>query len=163
MAKQSAGVLLYRKASGVLEVLLVHPGGPFWQNKDDHAWSIPKGELQPGETPLEAATRELEEETGIVVRGELEPLGSVTQSGGKIVHVWAVHQDSDLGNLRSNTFELEWPPKSGTLRTFPEVDRAAWFDLLLARQKLLQGQAGFLDRLAVLTGTPQGTPPLTAQ
>jgi len=152
MAKQSAGVLLYRKSSGAIEVLLVHPGGPFWQNKDEHAWSIPKGELSPGETPLEAAKRELEEETGIVVQGELEPLGSVTQSGGKIVHVWATHQDSSLDNIRSNSFELEWPPKSGKLCTFPEVDRAAWFDLPLARQKLFKGQADFLDRLSVLAG-----------
>jgi predicted NUDIX family NTP pyrophosphohydrolase len=150
MAKHSAGILLYRATSGELEVLLVHPGGPFWQRKDEHAWSIPKGELLPGEEPLAGARRELVEETGFVAQGELLALGTVKQSGGKLVSAWAVLQDADPAGIRSNTFELEWPPKSGTLRSFPEVDRAAWFALPVAREKIIVAQAAFLDRLAAL-------------
>jgi predicted NUDIX family NTP pyrophosphohydrolase len=150
MAKHSAGILLYRQTSGTLEVLLVHPGGPFWQRKDEHAWSIPKGELLPGEEPLVAARRELFEETGIVAQGELVSLGTVKQSGGKLVSAWAVMQDADPAAIRSNTFELKWPPKSGTQRSFPEVDRAAWCSLPVAREKLVVAQATFLDRLAAL-------------
>jgi predicted NUDIX family NTP pyrophosphohydrolase len=148
--KQSAGIMLYRRLAGHLEVLLVHPGGPFWAHKDERAWSIPKGELEPGEDPADAARRELAEETGIVARGELRSLGTVEQAGGKVVHAWALEQDADPASIRSNTFELEWPPRSGKLCTFPEVDRAGWFALPLARAKLFAAQAAFLDRLAAL-------------
>ena len=147
MPKTSAGLLLFRETSGGLEVLLVHPGGPFWSRKDDGAWSIPKGEFEEGEDPLEAARREFEEETGASARGEAIPLGSLRQSGGKIVHAWAVRGDFDPALLKSNTFLLEWPPKSGRMREFPEVDRADWFPLDAARRKILKGQAGFLDAL----------------
>lgn len=150
MKKASAGVLLYRKKSGRLEVLLVHPGGPLWANRDEHGWSIPKGEIAAGELPLAAARRELAEETGIHVSGELVPLGSVRQAGGKIVHAWAVEQDADAGAVRGNTFELEWPPRSGRRQAFPEVDRAAWFGLEEARSKIHKGQRELLDRLAAL-------------
>lgn len=147
MPKTSSGLLLFREASGTLEVLLVHPGGPFWSRKDEGAWSIPKGEFEEGEDPLDAARREFEEETGASARGEALPLGSLRQTGGKVVHAWAVRGDFDPALLRSNTFLLEWPPKSGRLREFPEVDRAGWFPLDEARRKILKGQAGFLDRL----------------
>ena len=150
MVKQSAGVLLYRRVSEALEVLLVHPGGPFWRHKDEHTWSIPKGELCPTESPLDAAKRELAEETGIIARGELVPLGTVKQPGGKIVHAWAVEQDADPTSISSNTFEIEWPPKSGKLCAFPEVDRAGWFSLPVARQKIFIAQEAFLDRLTAL-------------
>lgn len=147
MPKTSAGLLLYRETSGSLEVLLVHPGGPFWNKKDDGAWSIPKGELAAGEDPLEAARRELAEETGASAQGEAIPLGALKQSGGKIVQAWAVRGDFDPDLLRSNTFLLEWPPKSGRMREFPEVDRAGWFPLAIAKRKILKGQTGFLDEL----------------
>jgi predicted NUDIX family NTP pyrophosphohydrolase len=148
MTKESAGILLFRRASGKLEVLLVHPGGPFWAKQDEHAWSIPKGEIAVGEAPIEAAKREVAEETGIVVTGELVPLGVVKQTGGKTVHAWAAEQDADVSAIRSNTFELEWPPRSGQLCRFPEVDRAEWFPLDIARAKLNQGQVELLGRLA---------------
>ena len=151
MAKTSAGLLLFREASGGLEVLLVHPGGPFWSRKDDGAWSLPKGEFEEGEDPLAAARREFEEETGTAADGEAIPLGSLRQPGGKTVHAWAVRGDFDPDLLRSNTFLLEWPPKSGRMREFPEVDRAGWFPLETARRKILKGQAGFLDRLEART------------
>lgn len=146
----SAGLLLYRDRSGVdgLEVLLVHPGGPFWQRKDLGAWSIPKGEVSGAEPLLDAARRELAEETGFSAEGPAIPLGQVRQPGGKIVHAFAVRGDADPAALRSNTFEIEWPPRSGRLRSFPEVDRAAWFDLPEARRRILPAQAAFLDRLA---------------
>ena len=147
-ARQSAGLILFRSRPGGPEVLLVHPGGPFWAKKDEGAWSIPKGELEPGDDPLAAAKRELAEETGIVARGELLPLGSVQQKGGKLVHAWALEQDADAAAIRSNTFTLEWPPRSGKTREFPEVDRAAWFDLPSARTKILPGQRELLERLA---------------
>src|SRR6059036_3245168 len=129
MAKTSAGLLMFRLRDGEPEVLLVHPGGPFWAKKDEGAWSIPKGEFEAGEDPLEASRRELEEETGIVARGTFVPLGSARQKSGKLVHAWALEQDADAASIRSNTFTLEWPPRSGHMREFPEVDRAAWFDL----------------------------------
>ena len=147
MPKTSAGLLLYRETFGSLEVLLVHPGGPFWNKKDDGAWSIPKGELEAGEDPLEAARRELAEETGASARGEAIPLGALKQSGGKIVQAWAVRGDFDPDLLRSNTFLLEWPPKSGRMREFPEVDRVGWFAMEIAKRKILKGQTGFLDVL----------------
>lgn len=156
MPKTSAGLLLFRETSGGLEVLLVHPGGPFWSRKDDGAWSIPKGEFEEGEDPLEAARREFEEETGASAPGEAIPLGALKQAGGKIVHAWAVRGDFDPDLLESNTFLLEWPPKSGRMREFPEVDRAGWFPLHEARRKILKGQAGFLERLQEKLGLSPG-------
>ncbi|HKV12872.1 MAG TPA: NUDIX domain-containing protein [Thermoanaerobaculia bacterium] len=154
MAKKSAGLLLFRETPGSLEVLLVHPGGPFWSKKDEGAWSIPKGELDEGEDPLEAAKREFEEEIGSPVQGEAIPLRPLKQPSGKIVHAWAVRGDFDPDLLKSVTFPLEWPPKSGRIQEFPEVDRAAWFSLETARQKILKGQAGFLDQLQEILSTP---------
>ena len=150
MAKQSAGLVVFRAIRGRLEVLLVHPGGPFWRNKDEHAWSVPKGELENGEDALAAARRELAEETGLTCDGTFVPLRPLKQPSGKLVHAWAIEHDFDPAQLRSNTFELEWPPKSGTLRTFPEVDRAQWFSPSEARSKILKGQADFIDQLLSL-------------
>ena len=152
MPEQSAGILAYRHTDGVLEVLLVHPGGPLWAKKDAGAWSIPKGLLAPGEDPLEAARREFAEETGFAIDGEFLPLGSHRQPSGKVVHVWAVAADVDVARLRSNLFELEWPPRSGKRQQFPEVDRAGWFPLLTAREKILKGQREFLERLSATIG-----------
>lgn len=150
MSRQSAGLLLFRRPGGHLEVLLVHPGGPFWARKDDGAWSIPKGEIGATEDPLAAARREVHEETGADPTGEFFPLTPIRQPGGKVVHAWAVESDFDPATLRSNTFELEWPPRSGRRRTFPEVDRAAWFSLDAARRKILEGQLPLLEELAQL-------------
>jgi len=147
MAKRSAGLLLYRQTNG-LEIFLVHPGGPFWSKKDDGAWSIPKGEYPDSEDPLAAARREFEEETGCAVDGEFVPLGEIRQAGGKLVAVWAIAGDIEAGQIRSNTFSLEWPPRSGKIQEFPEVDRAAWFTLADAEIKLLPAQLPFLTRLA---------------
>jgi predicted NUDIX family NTP pyrophosphohydrolase len=147
MAKQSAGLLLFRESSGRLEVLLVHPGGPFWAKKDDGAWSIPKGELAEGEDALVAAKRELEEETGAVATGDPLALGTVKQPGGKVVHAWAVRGDFDPSQLRSNTVAIEWPPRSGRRQSFPEVDRAEWMTIEIAERKLLRGQVELLRRL----------------
>ncbi|HEY3115480.1 MAG TPA: NUDIX domain-containing protein [Chloroflexota bacterium] len=147
MAKQSAGLLLYRVCEGEIEVFLVHPGGPFWAKKDLGAWSIPKGEFDDHEDGRDAARREFEEETGFTVPGELMELGARRQAGGKVVHAWTVQGDCDPTGLISNTFPLEWPPKSGRIQQFPEVDRAGWFDLDSARTKLNPGQVGFLDDL----------------
>ena len=152
MAKKiSAGLLLYRHR-GELEVFLVHPGGPFWTKKDAGAWSIPKGEIGAGEEPLQAAQREFLEETGFPIGGEFRPLELLKQSGGKSVYAWAVEADCDPSELRSNLFSLEWPPKSGQTREFPEVDRAAWFTIPQAREKILKGQIGFIDQLVSLVG-----------
>jgi predicted NUDIX family NTP pyrophosphohydrolase len=149
MAKRSAGILLYRFRDGTLEVLLVHPGGPFWASKDLGAWSIPKGEVGDGEDPLAVAVRELEEETGHrLPAADLVALGEVRQRGGKTVAAWAAPGDLDAAAITSNTFTLEWPPRSGRRHEFPEVDRAGWFDLASARDKLLAAQAVLLDRLA---------------
>jgi predicted NUDIX family NTP pyrophosphohydrolase len=145
--KQSAGVLLYRQVNGEIEVMLVHPGGPFWARKDLGAWSIPKGEFADSEDPLQAALRELEEETGSVVAGTIRPLSPVKQKGGKVVYGFAVEGDWDVSRLRSNTFRMEYPPKSGRMTEFPEIDRAAWFSLAIARQKILSAQEPFLDEL----------------
>jgi len=158
MPKTSAGLLMYRRAAGGVEVFLVHPGGPFWAKKDAGAWSIPKGEYLPGDDPLDAARREFEEETGIVPAGEFAELGSIKQPGGKVVTAWAFEGDADPAAIRSNTFTLEWPPKSGNHREFPEVDRAEWFTLDAAAEKILKGQLGFLQRLAELLGAATGEP-----
>jgi predicted NUDIX family NTP pyrophosphohydrolase len=147
MPKHSAGVLLYRHCPGSLEVLLVHPGGPFWAGKDEGAWSIPKGEYPPTEDPLAAAWRELEEETGCAAPGEVIPLTPLKQPSGKLIQAWALEGDCDADASRSNTFTLEWPPRSGLRQEFPEVDRAAWFSLEVARQKIIKGQVGFLEEL----------------
>lgn len=148
MAKKTAGLLLFRDTSGSVEVLLVHPGGPFWARKDDGAWSIPKGELGEDEDPLAAAKREFEEETGSSAPGgEIIPLEPLRQPSGKILHAWAIHGDFDPGKLKSNTFSMEWPPKSGRQQDFPEVDRAAWFSIDDAARKILTGQAPLLRQL----------------
>jgi predicted NUDIX family NTP pyrophosphohydrolase len=148
VARVSAALLLYRISEGGPEVLLVHPGGPFWRRKDLGAWSIPKGEVGEGEDLLAAARREFREETGFGAEGEAIALGSVRQTGGKVVHAWAVRGDADARALRSNRFEMEWPRGSGRMRSFPEVDRAEWFDLAEARRRILPAQASFLDALA---------------
>ena len=145
--KQSAGLLLFRGRVGALEVLLVHPGGPLWARKDEGAWSIPKGEVEENEDALAAARREVEEETGACPTGAFISLSPVRQTGGKIVHVWAVESDFDPASLKSNLFEMEWPPKSGSRRSFPEVDRAAWFDLETAGRKILPSQAIVLQQI----------------
>jgi predicted NUDIX family NTP pyrophosphohydrolase len=150
MPKRSAGVLMYRRGPQGLEVLLVHPGGPFWAKKDLGAWSIPKGEYSDQDDPRATAIREFTEETGMCPRGELRPLGELTQPGRKIVTAFAVEGDFDTATLKSNTFELEWPPKSGRKATFPEVDRAEWFMLEIAREKILPGQREFITRLLAM-------------
>ncbi|HEX2413795.1 MAG TPA: NUDIX domain-containing protein [Thermoleophilaceae bacterium] len=148
MARRSAGILLYRLTGASPEVLLVHPGGPFWANRDDGAWSIPKGEYGEDEDPRASAQREFEEETGTALpAGELIELGSVKQKSGKLVSVWAAEGDLDADSVRSNTFAMEWPPRSGRTAEFPEVDRAGWFDPEAARVKLVPAQAAFVDRL----------------
>ncbi len=147
MPKRSAGLMLYRTVRGSMEVFLVHPGGPFWANKDDAAWSIPKGEFDPGEDPLEIAKREFQEETGVVAKGEYQPLKPIRQTGGKIVYAWAVLCDEEVAAVKSNTFSMEWPPRSGKMREFPEIDRAEWFKINLARQKILKSQLGLLEQL----------------
>lgn len=151
-AKRSAGILLHRDRAGAREVLLVHPGGPFWANKDAGAWSIPKGEHEDGEDARACALREFGEEIGAPPPdGELVDLGEVRQRGGKVVAAWALEGDADADAIRSNTFTLEWPPRSGKWREFPEIDRAAWFSLDEARERILPGQAPLLDRLAERT------------
>ena len=144
---RSAGILLYRRQNGPIEVLLVHPGGPFWRNKDLGAWSIPKGEYAKGEEPLAAARREFEEETGVPVSGNFLSLGEVVQRGGKTVAAFALEGDFDPRTLRSNVFELEWPPRSGKRLSFPEIDRAGWFSPQEAERKILPAQAPFIARL----------------
>jgi len=148
MPKQSAGLLMFRRGGGELEVLLVHPGGPFWKNKDLSAWTIPKGEHDAGEEALVAAAREFREETGIEPRGPFIALTPVKQAGGKVVAAWAFEGDGDAAAIRSNTFSLEWPRGSGRFQDFPEVDRAAWFSLDEARRKILRGQVPLLEELA---------------
>jgi predicted NUDIX family NTP pyrophosphohydrolase len=160
MAVKSAGILLYKHENGTLKVLLVHPGGPFWAKKDAGAWSIPKGEYSDGEDPEAAARREFEEELGVPLEGELQPLGEAVQPSRKRVIAFAAEGELDVAAIRSSTFEIEWPPKSGHRQSFPEVDRAGWFTLDEAAGKLLPGQRVFLDRLARLAReeTP-ATPP----
>ena len=145
--RQSAGLLLYRRNGNGVEVLLGHPGGPFWRNKDLGSWSIPKGLIAEGEKPLAAARREFTEETGHRPRGKSLPLGEARQPGGKLVQAWAVEGDWDAASLKSNMFEMEWPPRSGRRHSFPELDQAEWFDLTEAQAKILKGQAIFLTRL----------------
>lgn len=156
---RSAGILMYRCSGTGLEVLLVHPGGPYWRRKDERSWSIPKGEMDGEEDASAVAVREFAEETGVVLAGRaLEPLGEIRQRGGKRVIAFAVEGDLDVHAIRSNTFEIEWPPRSGKMQTFPEIDRAEWFDLAAARTRILEGQRPLLDRLAELVGQ-SGTPP----
>ena len=153
MPRLSAGVLLYRFRDQTLEVFLVHPGGPFRRNKDLGSWSLPKGEYERGEDPLAAAKREFQEETGFPPpEGKYLPLGEIRQPGGKLVTAFAVEGDCAPEQIRSNTFPLEWPPKSGRMQQFPEVDRAEWFPLAVARTKLLPAQMPFLDGLALHFG-----------
>lgn len=153
MAKVSAGILLYRTSGGSTEVLLGHMGGPFWQRKDAGAWSIPKGEYGDDEQPEAAARREFTEELGLPVPpGELQPLGEVKQSGGKVVTAWALRGDVDPAAVAPGVFQLEWPPRSGRLQDFPEVDRVEWFAVDAAREKIVAGQRPLLDRLTELLG-----------
>jgi len=147
MSKKSAGLLLFRETAAGLEVLLVHPGGPFWVKKDEGAWSIPKGEFTDGEDPLAAAKREFEEEMGVPPAGDFIPLESLKQPSGKLVFAWALRAHFDPSMLKSNMFSLQWPPKSGRQQEFPEVDKAVWFGVEVARLKILKGQAPFLDQL----------------
>ncbi len=139
---------MYRRRQGIVEILLAHMGGPFWAKKDLGAWSIPKGEFEPGEeVPLDAAKREFEEETGLAVTGEFIPLTPIKLSGGKIIHAWAVEGDCDASSIKSNTFMLEWPPRSGKQQAFPEIDRAEWFSLDEAKEKVTKGQRGLIEAL----------------
>ena len=147
MAKKSAGLVMYRIRGGALEVLLVHLGGPFWAKKDAGAWFIPKGEIEPGEDELAAAQREFEEETGFKPAGPFIALGSVRQKGGKVVTAWAFEGNCDPAALKSNTFKMEWPPRSGKQREFPEVDRAAFFTIEAAREKIHPAEFELLGRL----------------
>jgi predicted NUDIX family NTP pyrophosphohydrolase len=151
-------LLLFRRRGGEPEVLLVHPGGPFWARKDDGAWSIPKGEVEPGEDLLASARREFAEETGFRVEPPFIPLTPVRQASGKVVHAWAVEGDADPARLRSNLVTLEWPPKSGRHREFPEVDRAAWFSLAVAERKVVPGQRGLLAELTGVLARPGQVP-----
>lgn len=150
MPKQSAGILLYRKTIQGLQVFLVHPGGPFFKNKDEGSWSIPKGEYLPDENPLMAAKREFHEETGHEISGDFIVLSPIKQKGGKIVQAWAVEGNIDPEKIKSNTFEIEWPPRSGKKQTFDEVDRGEWFDIPTAKIKINPAQAAFIDGLAAI-------------
>ena len=145
--KQSGGLLMYRKRSESVQVLLVHPGGPFWAKKDLGSWSMPKGEFSQDEDALKAARREFEEETGFLPTGNFVRLGAIRQSSGKLVHAWAFEGDLDARKIKSNTFSVEWPPQSGKQQEFPEVDRAEWFTIATARDKIIMGQVEFLDEL----------------
>jgi predicted NUDIX family NTP pyrophosphohydrolase len=152
MAARSAGTLVYRKRAEAIEVLLVHPGGPFWQKRDLGAWSIPKGEYADNEDAEATARREFTEETGWTIAGEMTPLGDIRQKAGKTVTAFAAECDFDPATLKSNSFEMEWPPRSGRVASFPEVDRADWFSLADARERIFEGQRPLLDRLEVLLG-----------
>ena len=151
--RKSAGILLYRRTGLEIEYFLVHPGGPFWKNKDIGAWSIPKGEFEEDEDPLKAAKREFEEETGVAVNGKFVALQPVKQKSGKMVYAWASEGDLDQTIIRSNTFPIEWPPRSGKYIEIPEVDKGGWFTYETAKQKMIPGQAPILDELHhMLTG-----------
>ncbi len=152
MQKVGAGLLLYRRRGGIIQVFLVHPGGPFWKKKDEGAWSIPKGEPGHGEELLPAAKREFEEETGFRPAGNAIPLSPVKQAGGKMVHAWAIEGDCDPAAIKSNVFTTEWPPHSGRQQEFPEVDRAGWFDITGAKKKINKGQIPLLDELVRILG-----------
>lgn len=147
MTQKSAGILLYRFHNNLKQVLLVHPGGPFWAKKDLGAWSVPKGEFGPGENPLDAAKRELEEETGIKAEGNFIELTPVKQKSGKLVYAWALPKDIDPAAIKSNNFEMEWPPKSGKINSFPEIDKAAWYTMDEARKKIVDGQIPLINEL----------------
>lgn len=152
MPKCSGGLLMYRFREQILQVLLVHPGGPYWKNKDEGAWSIPKGEAEPAEDLLDVARREFEEELGQKPEGPYVELAPVKQKGGKVVHAWAFEGDCDPSTIKSNTFATEWPPKSGQVLEFPEVDRAAFFDLEEGRKKINPAQTALLDELEIRVG-----------
>ena len=156
MPRTSAGLLMFRRRGDVLEVLLAHPGGPFWAKKDLGAWTIPKGEMATGEDELTTARREFEEETGIRPEGPFHPLGCVEQRAGKLVYAWAFEGDCDPATIRSNSFRVQWPPGSGQWRTFPEVDRAEWFGLDEARGRINPGQAPLLSALEAVLAGPSG-------
>ncbi|NLT36303.1 MAG: NUDIX domain-containing protein [Gaiellales bacterium] len=159
MPKNSAGILLYRQSAQPWEVMLVHPGGPLWAKRDTGAWSVPKGEMEPGEEPQAAAVREFREETGVGVHGDFLPLHPVRYSSGKMVHAWAVQMDLDPARVKSNEFELQWPPRSGRYISVPEVDRAGWFSLDQARLKIVPAQAPLLDELeSLLSASGPGLP-----
>ena len=153
MPRRSAGILMYRRRAAGVEILLVHPGGPFWAKKDLGAWSIPKGEYSAGEDILAVALRELEEETGAQPQGQFLPLGDLVQPGRKVVTAYAVEWDFDPAGLKSNMFEMEWPPRSGARTSFPEIDRAAWFEPVEGCRKILPGQREFIARLLEALGT----------
>jgi predicted NUDIX family NTP pyrophosphohydrolase len=150
MPRISAGLLMYRMKDGALQVLLAHPGGPYFAKKDDGEWTIPKGEPDTGEDLLPAARREFTEETGLAAAGPFIPLAPVQQKGGKVVHSWAFAGDCDPTTLKSNNFAMEWPPKSGRQQEFPEIDRAEWFDLATARKKIKEGQEGLIEELSAI-------------
>lgn len=167
MAKQSAGILLFKRSGNTVKVLLVHPGGPFWAKKDAGAWSIPKGEFMEGEEPFVAAKREFAEELGSPPPdGDYIELGSAKQSSGKVVYGWAIEADFDAKSITSNTFKMQWPPKSGAEQEFPEVDKAAWFPLAQAQAKIVKGQLPLLEALAAHEGQPlleKSAPPYKAE
>lgn len=152
MPKHSAGLLLYRRRGGQLQVFLVHPGGPFWAHRETGAWSIPKGECEPSEDALSAAKREFREETGFSIEGEFVELTPLRQPSGKIVHAWAVEADCDASAVKSNTFALEWPPRSRKMQEIPEIDRAEWFGMTAARRKIHPGQIRLLDQIEHFLG-----------
>ena len=152
MTVRSAGILLYKYVGDELRIMLVHPGGPFWVNKDEGSWSIPKGLYEEDENPLTAARREFNEETGYDIDGDFVDLGEIKQPSRKIVHAWAIEHDLSTADISSNTFSLEWPKNSGNVKTYPEIDRAEWFNIDRARRKILKGQAGFIDRLLACIG-----------
>jgi predicted NUDIX family NTP pyrophosphohydrolase len=149
MSKKSAGILLYRFHNNLPEVLLVHPGGPFWVKKDLGAWSIPKGEFEADENPLDAAKREVEEETGIKVQGDFMELTPVKQKSGKVIYAWALQGNFNTAEIKSNTFEIEWPPKSGKKKAFPEIDKAVWFTMYEAKKKIIEGQVLLIKELEI--------------
>ena len=147
ISKQSAGILLYRLTDSEPEVFLVHPGGPFWKNKDEGAWTIPKGEFDKSEDALSAAIREFKEETGFTIQGDFKTLTPIQQKAGKVVFAWAAEGNADASKIKSNLFEMEWPPKSGRKQSFPEIDKAEWLTLSKAREKINSSQVALLDEL----------------